>query len=220
MKTRMICFFILIFSMTEIAAQSPDFFFGPRIGMGSARFTGIPGMSDGFAGQIQIVADKHFTSYFSLQFSPMVAMYTAQRKMETHDGVMANGKSIVYDYHDKYQVYTVEFPLLVKLHRNAGKFSMNVFAGPSFGCPMGGSHSKIYEDEISNAKYGFVGHNLDELKDNFYSGIAGAGIEYPLGKSIIGLDFQITHPFTRFGNIEDFNFSAQSATIGFTWLHY
>jgi hypothetical protein len=220
MKAGIVLFFVLVFSTTAVSAQSPGFRFGTRIGMGSARYTGIPGMSDGFAGQFQFVGSWQFTSYFGIQLCPTTAMYTSQRMMETHDGVTTTGRSMEYMYHDKYQVYTVEFPLLLKSSKSAGKFLINVFAGPSFGCPMGGSHSKVYENEYYNAKYGFTGHALDNLNDNFYSGVAGFSIEYPVRKSLLGLDFQITHPFTRFGSIGDFNFSAQSATIGFSWLHY
>ena len=212
--------FIFIFSAVAGMAQSPGFRFGPRIGMGSARFTGLSGMSDGFGAQLSFVASKQLTPYFAVQLCPMVSMYAVQRRMEAHDGVTATGKSQVYIYRDKYQVYTVEFPLLAKLGKGFGNVFTTVYAGPSFGCPMGGSHSKIFEDETYNAKYGFAGHELDGLKDNVYSGVAGLGAEFDAGKSVIGLDFRITHAFTRFGSIEGENFSAQSFTIGFTWLHF
>lgn len=220
MCVKKILFFVLFFITTTAIAQSPGFRCGPRVGMGSARFTGIAGMSDGFAAQLQFVASKQLTSYFAVQLCPMTAMYVTQRRMEAHDGTTASGKSRVFIYRDKYQVYTVEFPLLVKLSKGFGNIFTNIYAGPSFGCPMGGSHSKIFEDETYNAKYGFVGHELDNLKDNFYSGVAGVGVEYPVKKSVISLDFRVTHTFTRFGSIEGENFSAHSFTIGFTWLHF
>ena len=53
--------FIFVFITTAVMAQSPGFRFGPRVGMGSARFTGIAGMSDGFAAQLQLVASKQLT---------------------------------------------------------------------------------------------------------------------------------------------------------------
>jgi hypothetical protein len=218
MKTKFIPFFILVLIATKAAAQTPGFRFGPRIGLGSARFTGIKGMSAGFSGQLQFVASKQLTSYFAIQFCPTTAMYTSQRMMQMHDW-MATGRSQAFTYRDKYQVYAVEFPLLMKFSKSAGPALINVFTGPSFGCPMGGSHSKIFEDETYNSKYGFVGHELDGLKENVYSGVFGVGIDYPVGNSILGLDFRLTHAFTRFGNIEGENFAAQSATIGFTWLH-
>src|ERR1041385_1405138 len=212
MYPRSFTFFVLFFIATTATAQSPGFRFGPRIGLGSTRFTGVPGMSDGFAGQLQFVASKQLTPYFAIQFCPMTAMYTSQRMMEAHDGT-PTGRSMVYTYRDKYQVYTVEFPLLAKFSKSAGPAFIHVFTGPSFGCPMGGSHTKKFEDEIYNAKYGFVGHELDGLRDNFYSGNFGFGVEYPIGNSVIGLDFRLTHAFSPFGTIEEFNFAAQSATI-------
>jgi hypothetical protein len=220
MRARICFFFILFFLTTPVIAQSPGFRFGPRIAMGSARFTGIEGMTDGFAAQVQFVASKQLTPWFGIQLCPMIAMYEAQRRMEMTDGTTATGKRRVFFYRDKYQVYTVEFPLLAKFSKGFGNTFVNVFTGPSFSCPMGGLHTKIFEDEYYNSTLGYSGHELTHLRENVYSGVFGIGVEYCAGRSTFGLDFRITHAFTNFGSIEGESFSARSATIGFTWLHF
>lgn len=214
-------FFFILFSITiSGAAQSPGFRFGPRIGMGSARFTGIQGMSDGFGVQAQVVASKQLTPWFAIQLCPMLGMYVTQRRVEMYATPASTGKSSAFPYREKYQVYTMEFPLLVKFSKGFGNTFVNVFTGPSFTCPMGSSYSKTFEDEYYNSLLGFSGHQLKHLRDNVYSGVFGMGVEYAVGKSTVGLDFRLTHAFTDFGSIEGVNFSAHSATIGFTWLHF
>ena len=220
MGVRVGFFSILFFITISAVAQSPGFRFGPRIGMGSARFTGITGMSDGFGAQVQMVASKQLTPWFAIQFCPMIAMYGAQRRMEMHATPTAIGRSSVFPYREKYQVYTMEFPLLVKFSKGFGNMFVHVFTGHSFTCPMGSSYSKTFEDEYYNSLLGFSGHQLKHLRDNVYSGVFGMGVEYAAGKSTVGLDFRLTHAFTNFGSIEGVNFAAHSATIGFTWLHF
>lgn len=213
-------FFILCFFSISGIAQSPGFRFGPRIAMGSAQFTGIQGMTDGFAGQAQLVASKQLTPWFAVQLCPMIGMYVTQRRMEMHATPISTGRSGVFVYREKYQVYTMEFPLLAKFSKGFGNTFVNVSTGPSFSCPMGGSHSKTFEDEYYNSTLGFSGHELNELRDNVYTGVFGVGVEYAAGRSTLGLDFRLTHAFTNFGSIEGNNFAAHSVTLGFTWLHF
>ena len=53
-------------------AQTPGFYFGPRVAIGQTHFTQLQGFMDGAAVQLGVSSNKQFTQQFALQFNPYV----------------------------------------------------------------------------------------------------------------------------------------------------
>ncbi len=217
MRPAILLLVVLLFA-TGLPAQTPGFRFGPRVAAGASCFTGLPGMTNGTALQVGILTSKQLTDYFSVQFSPLVGMYGANRMSGETDGILPSGRARVYTYWDKYYVCSVEFPLLARFSFGFRNVYFGVFAGPSLGFNMGGVRSKRYDDPAYNAKNGYGGHTMHDIRRGMYSGVAGTGVEIETGKGVMSIDLRIHHTFSPMGQIEGSYFSARAATIGMAWL--
>ena len=200
------------------AAQTPGFYFGPRFAVGAAQFTGRPGFTNGVALQVGVHSSKQLTEHFAVQFSPHVAMYNAQRQSGEGDGVYPNGQRKILVYWDKYNIYSVEFPLMVKFGAGFRRVYFSLYAGPSLGYIMGGTRSKKYEDVKYNAENGYSGHAMDDLKRGMYSVLVGASAEMKIPRGLLSIDFRVHHNLSPIGRLEGIYFSAGTRTVGVAWM--
>jgi hypothetical protein len=211
---------LLLFSPLAISAQTPGFKFGPRIGFGVSKFTGLDNAhaENAAALQIGLTARKQLTSYFSIEFCPLVGTYGSRARGIEQDGVDSLGNPIIYTCHDEFRVGVVEFPVLAKFSVGIHHVYINAFFGPSICVNMFGMHSKRYDDERYNFDHGFTGYSIRELYDGCYSGVAGIGIEKETKKGILGFDMRLHQSLTPMGKIENSKFYIGTLTVGITWL--
>jgi hypothetical protein len=199
-------------------AQTPGFYFGPRVGLGQAQFTGQSGFSDGLALQVGVQSTKQFNEHIAVQFTPYIGLYNGQRNNGEFDGVHPNGTRRVLQYQDKYNIFSVEFPLYAKFTSGFRNMHIGVFGGPSLGYIMAGTRSKQYQDPVYNSKHGYGGHAMDDLKRGMYSGDLGVSVELQAVRGILSIDFKYHHNFTPLGRLEGVYFSANTKTVGLTWM--
>lgn len=199
------------------AAQEPGYYFGPRLELGQAQFTGQPGFYDGLAVQVGLTSSRQFTESFALQFVPFIGVYNGQRQNGEGDGVHPNGLRKILTYRDKYNIYSVEFPVLVKFSGGFQRAHFSIFGGPSLGYIMGGTRSKRYDDPVANAGHGYSGHAMDGLKRGMYSGEIGVAAELKATRGLLAIDFRIHRNLSPLGRLEGEYFSAHMMTVGLAW---
>jgi len=209
-----ICLGIAAFSY----AQQPGYYFGPRLAMGQAQFTGLPGFYNGFAMQVGLSSSRQFTEAFALQFTPFIGLYNGARQNGEGDGAYPNGMRKILLYRDNYNIYSVEFPLMVKFSGGFRRAKFSIFGGPSLGYLMAGSRSKQYQDPNYNADHGYSGHSMEDLKRGMYSGDVGVAAELEASRGLVAIDFRIHHNFTPLGTLEGTYFSAHMMTIGLAFM--
>lgn len=200
------------------AAQEPGYYFGPRLALGQSQFTGQSGFYNGLALQLGLASSRQFNQGFALQFTPFVGMYNGARANGEGDGAYPNGVRKILTYRDKYNIYSVEFPLMVKFSGGFRKAQFSIFGGPSLGYIMAGTRSKQYDDAAYNAEHGYSGHSMDELKRGMYSGDIGVAAELAATRGIVAIDFRIHHNFTPLGTLDGTFFSAHMMTVGLAWM--
>lgn len=211
----LICIFSAIF--VRLVGQEPGYYFGPRLELGQTEFTGQHGFYNGLAIQIGLTSSRQFNEGFAVQFTPFVGMYNGQRQNGEGDGVYPNGTRKILTYRDKYNIYSVEFPLLVKFSGGFRKAQFSIFCGPSLGYLMGGTRSKQYDDPAHNADHGYVGHEMKELKRGMYSGEVGIATELKGTKGLLAIDFKIHRNLSPLGQLDGAYFSAHMMTVGLAW---
>ncbi|MEK7484265.1 MAG: outer membrane beta-barrel protein [Planctomycetota bacterium] len=219
MKIRSILAVILaLFFVKESSAQAPGFYFGPRLAAGSCQLTGGAGFTTGVTLQVGVSANKQLTENLGVLFSPHVGMYNAQRLSGEGDGMNPNGSRKILVYRDKYNIYSVEFPLMAKLGVGFGHAHFSLYAGPSLGYIIGGTRSKKYDDPNENAERGYSGHSMDDLTRGMYSGVAGASAELKTPRGIVMIDFRVQQNFSPLGRLEGVYFSAGTRSVGIAWM--
>ncbi len=214
-------FYLLIFSLIIWAhtnAQEPGYYFGPRLAMGQCQFTGLSGFYNGFGMQVGLSSSRQFTEEFALQFTPYIGMYNGARQNGEGDGVHANGTRKILLYRDNYNIYSVEFPLMVKFSGGFGRANFSIFGGPSLGYIMGGTRSKQYQDESYNAINGYSGHGMDDLKRGMYGGDIGVAAELAATRGLVAIDCRIHRNFSPLGTLEGQYFSAHMVTVGLAFM--
>lgn len=216
---RKLCIILTIIVLSAgLHSQTPGFYFGPRFAVGQTHFTGLQGFQDGIALQLGVSSKKQFTPTFALEFAPYVGLYNGQRENGEGDGTYPNGTRKILYYEDKYNVYSVEFPLHVKFSGGFKRVNIGFFGGPSLGYLMGGTRSKHYDDPSYNAEHGYSGHPMDNLKRGMYSGDLGLSAELKSTRGIVAIDFRFHHNFSPLGSLEHQYFSADTKTIGVAWM--
>lgn len=205
-------------NLSAMFAQEPGYYFGPRLALGQCNYNGQSGFYSGLGLQVGLASSRQFTSAFALQFTPFIGLYNGARQNEEGDGTYPNGARKVLQYRDKYNIYSVEFPVLVKFSGGFRRAQFSMFLGPSLGYLMGGTRSKQYDDPVYNADHGYVGHTMEELKRGMYSGDVGVAVELKETRGIVAIDFRIHHNFTPLGTLEDKYFSADMMTVGLAWM--
>lgn len=198
-------------------AQEPGYYFGPRLELGQAQYTGQTGFYDGVAVQLGLTSSRQFTDAFALQFVPFVGLYNGARQNGEGDGVYPNGARKILQYRDNYNIYSVEFPLLVKFSGGFQRARFSIFGGPSLGYIMGGTRSKQYQDEAYNAEHGYSGHAMDDLKRGMYSAEIGVASELKATRGLMVIDFRIHRNLSPLGRLEGSYFSAHMMTVGLAW---
>ncbi len=212
--------YLFILSCTLVVplfGQEPGYYFGPRLELGQAQFTGQTGFYNGLALQIGLTSSRQFTESFAVQFVPFIGVYNGQRQNGEGDGSYPNGTRKVLTYRDKYNIYSVEFPLLVKFSGGFRRAHFSVFGGPSLGYIMGGTRSKQYDDANHNAEHGYSGHAMEDLKRGMYSGEIGVATELKSAKGLVVIDFRIHRNLSPLGRLEGNYFTANMMTIGLAW---
>jgi hypothetical protein len=216
MRSLYLLFFICA-ACVQLSGQEPGYYFGPRLELGQAQFTGQTGFYNGLALQVGLTSSRQFTDGFALQFTPFVGMYNGQRQNGEGDGVYPNGTRKILSYRDKYNIYSVEFPLLVKFSGGFRRAQFSIFGGPSLGYLMGGTRSKHYDDPDHNAEHGYSGHGMEDLKRGMYSGDIGVASELAGTRGLLMIDFRIHHNFSPLGRLEGNYFTAHMMTVGLAW---
>lgn len=201
----------------RLYGQEPGYYFGPRLELGQCQFTGQSGFYDGLAMQIGLTSSRQFNQGFAVQFVPFIGLYNGQRSTDEPDGVYPNGARKVLTYRDKYNIYSVEFPLLVKFSGGFQKTRFSIFGGPSLGYLMGGTRSKQYDDPDHNADNGYSGHTMHDLKRGMYSGEVGVASELKGAKGLLVIDFRIHRNLSPLGQLEGNYFTAHMMTMGLAW---
>jgi hypothetical protein len=201
----------------RLYSQDPGYYFGPRLELGQSQFTGQSGFYSGLALQVGLTSSRQFNEGFAVQFVPFVGIYNGQRQNGEADGVNPNGSRKILTYRDKYNIYSVEFPLLVKFSGGFQRAKFSVFGGPSLGYLMGGTRSKQYDDPDHNAANGYSGHEMRDLKRGMYSGEVGVASELKGAKGLLAIDFRIHRNFTPLGRLDGTYFSAHMMTVGLAW---
>ena len=210
-------FFVGVGIPVLLVAQKPGYYFGPRLELGQSQFTGQSGFYNGLALQVGLTSSRQFTEDFALQFVPYVGLYNGARANGEPDGSYPNGTRKILTYRDKYNIYSVEFPLMVKFSGGFQRARLSIFGGPSLGYLMGGTRSKQYDDPAYNADHGYSGHAMKDLKRGMYSGDIGVAAELKSTRGIVAIDFRIHHNFTPLGRLEGNYFSAHMMTVGLAW---
>lgn len=221
MITEMRLFFLTILFLAGgmlASAQEPGFYLGPRLSLGQSHFYGMQGFQDGIALQIGVSSSKQITQQVAVEFMPYVGLYNGQRLNGEGDGAYANGTRKLLWYHDKYNIYSVEFPLYAKFSGGFRSVNFGFFFGPSLGYLMGGTRSKQYEDPGYNSDHGYGGHPMEDLKRGMYSGDFGVSAELTASRGIVAIDFRFHHNFSPLGSLDNQYFTADSKTIGVAWL--
>ena len=208
---------LMIGSTCALFAQEPGYYFGPRLELGQAQFTGQAGFYNGVAVQVGLTSSRQFTESFALQFVPFIGVYNGARQNGEGDGVYPNGARKILTYRDKYNIYSVEFPLLVKFSGGFRRAHFSVFGGPSLGYLMGGTRSKRYDDPDADASMGYGGHAMDDLKRGMYSGEVGVCTELKGTRGLLVIDFRIHRNLSPLGRLEGTCFSAHMMTVGLAW---
>lgn len=203
---------------TSIWSQTPGFYFGPRFALGQTHFTGLSGFQDGLALQMGVSCNKQLQEQIAIQFHPYIGVYNGQRQNGEADGTYPNGTRRIQTYKDKYNIYSVEFPLYVKFSGGFRKVRFGFFGGPSLGFLIGGMRSKIYDDPTQNAKSGYSGHGMETLKRGMYGGDFGVSAELKASWGLMAIDFRFHHNFSPLGSLEHQYFSADTKTVGVAWL--
>lgn len=198
-------------------AQEPGYYFGPRLELGQSQFTGQSGFSSGLALQVGLTSSRQFTNSLAVQFVPFIGIYNGARENGEGDGVYPNGARKILYYRDKYNIYSVEFPVLVKFSAGFRSVNFSIFGGPSLGYLMGGTRSKKYDDPDYNADHGYAGHGMDDLKRGMYSGEIGVATELKATHGLLSIDCKIHRNFTPLGMLEGKYFSAHMVTVGLAW---
>ena len=214
---RLYLFLICAVVSCSAYAQEPGYYFGPRLALGQAQFTGQTGFYNGLAVQFGLASSRQFTEGFALQFTPFVGLYNGARQNGEGDGAYPNGVRKILHYRDKYNIFSVEFPLLVKFSGGFRRAHFSVFGGPSLGYIMGGTRSKQYDDPVYNADHGYSGHAMEDLKRGMYSGAVGAAAELKATRGLLVIDFRIHHNFSPLGRLEGNYFTAHMMTVGPAW---
>jgi hypothetical protein len=216
MRTLYLLFLTFLFGV-KLDGQEPGYYFGPRLELGQAQFTGQNGFYDGLAMQIGLTSSRQFNQGFAVQFVPFIGLYNGQRSTDEGDGVYPNGSRKFLTYRDKYNIYSVEFPLLVKFSGGFRRAQFSIFGGPSLGYIMGGTRSKQYDDPDHNEKHGYSGHTFEDLKRGMYSGEIGVASELKGTKGLLAIDFRIHRNLSPLGRLEGTYFSAHMMTVGLAW---
>lgn len=216
--SRLILAILTIACLWDLRAQTPGFYFGPRFAVGQTQFTGLSGFQDGLALQLGVSSCKQFTPNFAVEFMPYVGLYNGQRRNGEGDGAYPNGTRKILYYRDKYNIYSVEFPLYVKFSGGFRRVNIGFFGGPSLGYIMAGTRSKQYDDPAYNADHGYGGHAMEDLKRGMYAGDLGLCAELKSSRGIVAVDFRYHHNFSPLGSIEHQYFSADMKTVGIAWL--
>lgn len=209
---------ILLFSGIGARAQDPGFYLGPRLALGQAHFYGLQGFQDGIALQLGVSSTKQLTSQVAIDFAPYVGLYNGQRLNGEGDGAYASGARKILWYHDKYNIYSVEFPLYARFSGGFRKVNFGFFVGPSLGYLMGATRSKQYEDAAYNADHGYGGHTMGDLKRGMYSGDFGVSVTLAATRGLVAIDFRFHHNFSPLGSLENQYFTADTKTIGVAWM--
>jgi hypothetical protein len=211
---RLYLLFVVVAITHALSAQEPGYYFGPRLELGQSQFTGQSGFYDGLALQVGLTSSRQFTEVFALQFVPFVGLYNGHRASGEPDGVYPNGARKILTYRDKYNIYSVEFPVLVKFSGGFKRARFSMFGGPSLGYIMGGTYSKRYDDP---AHGGYGGHPMKDLKRGMYSGEIGVATELKATRGLLVIDFKYHHNFTPLGRLEGNYFTAHMMTVGLAW---
>ena len=206
------------FAQTDTSAKTkPEFSFGPRIGIGQSKFIGTPAICEpSISVNAAITASWQFKRFFGVEFSPAATIYNGKLKRSTRDGVDNLGNPMVYSYKEIFNIYSVEFPAMAEFCIKRKNISLHGFFGPGIGFNMGGTHSKVYNDETYNSHNGIYGHPIYDLKDSFYLCAAGAGIKFKTHNGFVGFDFRMQRT-SAIAGVDGIKFSAQNATIGISW---
>jgi hypothetical protein len=202
---------------TAVSAQEPGYYFGPRLELGQAQFTGQDGFYSGVALQFGLTSSKQFTEDIAIQFVPHVGIYNGTRLKGEPDGVYPNGSRKILTYRDKYNIYSVEFPLYLKFSGGFQRARFSIFGGPSLGYLMGGTHSKHYDDAAYDADHGYSGHAMKDLKRGMYSGDIGVAVELKETHGLVAIDFKIHRNLSPLGRLDGTYFSAHMMTVGLAW---
>lgn len=209
---------LIIACWCNLQAQTPGFYFGPRFAMGQAQFTGLQGFRDGASVQLGVSSNKQFTPSFALEFMPYIGLYNGQRRIGEGDGVYPNGTRKFLYYNDKYNIYSVEFPVYAKFTGGFRRVNLGLYGGPSLGFLMAGTRSKQYDDPTFNAEHGYSGHAMEDLRNGMYSGDFGVSAELKATRGIVAIDFRYHHNFSPLGSLENQYFSANTKTVGLAWM--
>jgi hypothetical protein len=206
--------FLLLGFTYRLHAQEPGYYFGPRLELGQAQFTGQSGFYNGVAMQIGLTSSRQFTRSFALQFVPFIGLYNGGRQNGEGDGVYPNGARKILTYRDKYNIYSVEFPVLAKFSGGFRRAHFSIFGGPSLGYIMGGTYSKRYDDPANG---GYGGHPMKDLKRGMYSGEVGVATELKATRGLLVINFKIHRNFSPLGRLEGEYFTAHMMTVGLAW---
>lgn len=215
---RLYFLFIGFLAALTTSAQTPGFYLGPRLSVGQTQFTGQNGFANGLALQLGVSASKQFTEHVALQFVPYIGLYNGQRHYGEGDGYNTNGTRRILYYQDKYNIFSVEFPLYAKFSSGFRRVNFSLYGGPSLGYIMAGTRSKQYQDPVYNADHGYGGHPMEDLKRGMYSGDIGVAVELKATRGIVAIDFRYHHNFSPLGSLENVYFSANTRTVGVAWL--
>jgi hypothetical protein len=211
---RSVLFFSLVMIGYSAQAQS-RFTFGPSFGIGTTHFVGLGKATiPGIALSAAAVGEWQLKPWFAVAFSPGVAVYGGGLRMQESGSQAA--RNVSNSYRDMYSVYAVQFPLMLKCR--AGRKRTHIYGAIGAGIeePMGGTHSKRYDDPSINATRGFVGHSMNELRDSYSVLLFGAGIEYAFPKGVLSLDMRFDATNTL-ASIEGSAFKARAGMIGLAW---
>lgn len=184
----------------EADAQVKGFYYQVRGGIGQSVFrpsslenqTGLVSFSAGLG------ANYQFNPYVGIMLEG-IWVRKGSRIRGSALSVQPLGKE---EYEDRYRLYYVEFPLLLKFSAPlTDDFYLKVFGGPSLNLCLGGRYSRSY---VNAGQSGIPEHSLQGLNGVEYAYVYGAGFDIKdSGYPIISIDVRTSHALNVSNTLRD-----------------